>query len=481
MADFKEYESYDGMGLAELVRHKQVSPSELLDAALTRVERYDPKIAACVHLVEDVARKRIAKGTGDGPFAGVPFLLKDLGCEAKDFPTSMGSRLFADYRYTFDSEIFIRMEKTGSVTFGRTTSPEGGIGPATESQVYGKPTRNPWNLNHTSGGSSGGSGAAVAAGITPIAHGSDGGGSVRIPASSCGLVGLKPTRARLPDGPASGEGWGGMAIDGFLTRTVRDTAALLDATHGPDLGAPYWPPAVAWPFLEEIKTPPKRLKVAVSSKMFSGEATHPECQEAVAKTANLLASLGHEIVEAAPEINIMKLMRCWADVVASGTALTVESAERAMGRKVADHELEGVTWGALEHAKTVRGADYLAGINTVHAMGRRMARFLAGYDVLLTPTLGEPPAKVGRFKPVSRDFLDYRLGPNGVLPYSPFTALFNATGQPAISLPLHWTPDGLPVGVHFAAKFGEDALLLKLAAELEQAAPWFDKRPGFVG
>ncbi|MEZ5926804.1 MAG: amidase [Hyphomicrobiaceae bacterium] len=477
MADFKEYESYDGLGLAELVRQKQVTPAELLDAALVRVERYDPKIGAIVHLQADVARKRLAHLPADGPFAGVPFLLKDLGCEARDFPSSSGSRLFANEPWAYDSEIFLRMERTGLVTFGRTTSPEGGIGPATEAQVYDAPTRNPWNLGHTSGGSSGGSGSAVAAGIVPLAHGSDGGGSVRIPAACCGLVGLKPTRARLPDGPASGEGWGGMAIDGFLTRTVRDTAALLDATHGPDLGAPYWPPAVAWPFLEEIKTPPKRLKVAVSSKSFTGADTHPDCQAAVAKTANLLAHLGHEIIEAAPKIDIMRLMRAWTDVVAAGTALTVESKERAMGRKAEDHELEGVTWGAIEHARSVRGADYLAALNVVHGMGRKMARFLADYDVLLTPTLAEPPAKVGRFKPVSRDFLDYRLGPNGVLPYSPFTALFNATGQPAISLPLYWTADHLPVGVHFAAKFGEDALLLKLAAELEQAAPWFDKRP----
>ena len=481
MADFKEYESYDGLGLAELVRHKQVSPTELLDAALTRVERYDPKIAACVHIVEDVARKRIAKGLGDGPLAGVPLLLKDMCCEARDFPTSLGSRLLANHRYGFDSEIFLRLERTGVVAFGRTTTPEGGIGPATEAQVYGKPTRNPWNLNHTSGGSSGGSGAAVAAGITPIAHGSDGGGSVRIPASCCGLVGLKPTRARLPRGPVSGEGWGGMAVDGFLTRSVRDTAALLDATHGPDLGAPYWPPAVTWPFLEEIKTPSKRLKIAVSSKSYTGADTHSECQAAVASTAKLLAGLGHEIIEAAPKIDIMELMRAWADIVAAGTQQSVEAVEKARGRKAEDHELEGVTWGAIEHAKTVRGADYLTALNVVHAMGRSMARFLAGYDALLTPTLAEPPAKVGRFKPVSRDFLDFRLGPTGVLPYSPFVALFNATGQPAISLPMLWTPEGLPVGVHFAAKFGEDALLLKLAAELEHAQPWFDKRPTFQG
>ncbi len=482
MADFKEYESYDGLGLAELVRRKEVTPAELLDAALARVERYDPKIAATVHLAEDAGRKRIAKGLGEGPFTGVPFLLKDLGCEAMDYPTSNGSRLFANYRWKYDSEVFLRFEKAGVVTFGRTTSPEGGIGPATESQVYANPTRNPWNLNHTSGGSSGGSGAAVAAGITPIAHGSDGGGSVRIPASCCGLVGLKPTRARLPDGPGSGEGWGGMAIDGFLTRSVRDTAALLDATHGPDQGAPYWPPAVAWPFMEEIKSPPKRLKIAMSTKTFAGVETHAECRAAVAQTAKLLAGLGHEIVEAPDaKLDVMKLMRAWADVVAAGTQLTVEAQERMLGRKAEDHELEGVTWGAIEHAKSVRGADYLNALNIVHATGRKMARYLSDFDVLLTPTLAEPPAKVGRFKPVSRDFLDYRLGPKGVLPYSPFTALFNATGQPAISLPLHWTAEDLPVGVHFAAKFGEDALLLKLAAELEQAAPWFGKRPKLAG
>ncbi|MEZ5774699.1 MAG: amidase [Hyphomicrobiaceae bacterium] len=477
MAGFKEYERYDGLGLAELVRNKEVTPGELLDEALARVEALNGKLNAVVQMKADVARKAIKAGLPEGPFAGVPFLLKDLGCEAVDFPTNSGSRVYKDYRWTFDSEIFLRLKRTGLVTFGRTTSPEFGIGPTTEAAVYGAPTRNPWSLDHTSGGSSGGSGSAVAAGIVPVAHGSDGGGSVRIPASSCGLVGLKPTRARLPDGPASGEGWGGMAIDGFLTRSVRDTAALLDATHGPDLGAPYWAPAVAWPFLEEIKTPPERLKIAYSTKSTTGEPLHKECVKAVEKTAKLLAGLGHELIEAEPAIDIRALMLHWANVVASGTALTVEMRAAGLKRPIRDDELEGVTWGAVEHAKSVPGTAYLAAINHVHAVGRQMARFLVDYDIWLTPTLAEPPARIGRFKPDNRDFLDYRLGPNGILPYSPFTALFNATGQPAISLPLHWTAKGLPVGVHFAGRFVEDALVLKLAAEIERAAPWLDKRP----
>jgi amidase/6-aminohexanoate-cyclic-dimer hydrolase len=477
MADFKEYESYDGLGLAELVRHKEVTPAELLDAALARTERTDRRIAAVVHVEAEKARKAIKSGLPEGPFRGVPFLIKDLGCEAVDFPTSLGSGLFKDYRYKVDSEIFIRLRRAGLVTFGRTTSPEFGIGPTCEAKVYGRPTRNPWNTDHVAGGSSSGSGAAVAAGIVPMAHGSDGGGSVRIPATSCGLFGLKATRARLPDGPLSGEGWGGMAIDGFLTRSVRDTAALLDATHGPDLGAPYWAPAVAWPFLEELKTRPRRLKIALCKTTFEGEPVHKECVRAVEKAAKLCADLGHEIVEGRPTVDIGKLMRAWSDVVAAGTLLTVTSRERELKRPAREDELDGVTRGACVHGKLVSGADYLAALNRVHMAGRQMARFLVDYDLLLSAALAEPPARIGRFKPDNEDFLDYRLGSKGVLPYSPFCPLANATGQPAMSVPLHWTKDDLPVGVHFQGRFGEDALLLKLAAQLEEAAPWFGKRP----
>ncbi len=477
MMAFAEYDRFDALGLAALVASGDMSPRELLRAAMERAEERNPKLNAVALWQSEAAEKLIDQGLPDGPFRGVPFLLKDLGAEACDFPSHCGSRLFANTHYPYDSEIYLRCQRAGLVAFGRTTSPELGIGPATEAQVYGGPTRNPWNPNHTSGGSSGGAAAAVAAGILPAAHGSDGGGSVRIPASSCGLVGFKPTRARLPDGPAVGEGWAGMAIDGFLTRSLRDTAALLDACAGPDFGAPYCAPPLKDSFTAALGIPPRRLRIAICSRSFTGDSIHPECSGAVEATGKLLESLGHYVEEAAPDIDILALMRSWANIVACGTQLSVRQKEKARGYPVEDQETDGVTKGACRHATQVSGADYLAAVNHVHAFGRQMAHFLAAYDVLVTATLAEPPAQVGRFKPDNEDFLDYRLGPKGILSYSPFTAAFNASGQPAVSLPLHWSAEGLPVGVHLAAAFGEDELLMSLSAEIERASPWFDKRP----
>jgi len=476
MGGFRDYGKYDALGLAELVRKKTVTAGELLEEALARTERVNPKINAVVHLVPERARETIAAGLPAGPFTGVPFLLKDLGAEAKGYPTHSGSRFFANHQWSFDSEIFLRFKAAGLVAFGRTTSPELGVGPTTEGDVYGAPTRNPWNLDHVAGGSSGGAAAAVAAGILPLAHGSDGGGSVRIPASSCGLVGLKPTRARLPDGPASGEGWGGMAIDGVLSRTVRDTAAAIDATAGPDLGQPYWAPPMERPLMEEIKSPPRRLKIAFSAKSFTGAAVHPECKTAVEHAAKLCASLGHELVEAAPGFDFDKAMRAWATVVACGTALSIDMRAAALKRAPGPDELHVSIRAAGDYGRRVTGPDYLAAINTVHATGRAVAKFFLGYDMLITPTLAEPPARIGRFALDNPDFLDFRLGPKGIVHYSPFCPVFNITGQPAISLPLHWSADGLPVGVHVAARFGEEGLLMKLAAQLEQAAPWSERR-----
>ena len=332
------------------------SPTELLEDALARVAKLNPEINAVVLVQEYTARKAIKAGLPNGPFKGVPFLIKDLGAEAIDFPTHSGSNLLRDTTYSFESEIYRRIRRTGMVTFGRTTSPEVGIGPVTESAVYDGPTRNPWDTSRTAGGSSGGSGAAVAAGIVPMAHGSDGGGSVRIPASSCGLFGFKATRARFPDGPASGEGWGGMAIDGFLSKSVRDNARMMDACTGPD-----------------------------------------------------------------------------------------------------------------------KGADYVNAINTIHAYGREMERVFDNCNILLSATLSEPPAKVGRFNHDREDYENYRIGPGGVFEYSPFCATFNASGQPAATVPMHWTTNGLPVGVHFASAFGEDATLIALCAELEEVSPWAQK------
>lgn len=475
-----EYRSRDALGLAELVRTKQVTADELLDLAVQQTEATDLQIAAVVYPQLERARRAISAGLPAGPFTGVPFLIKDLGCDAVDFPTCMGSSLYRDYRYSVDSELFTRLERAGLVTFARTTSPEFGIGPTAEGAVYGRPTRNPWNLDRVAGGSSAGSAAAVAAGIVPIAHGSDGGGSVRIPASSCGLFGLKPTRARLPDGPSSGEGWAGMAIDGYLTRSVRDTAALIDATHGPDLGTPYYAPPLERPLVEAIAVPPRSLRIAYSTLSFTGDPLHADCRAAIEHTAGLCSQLGHDMVEADPRVEINRFMQAWTNIVACGTELTVRSRLAELGRAARPDELDGVTRGAVALGRSISGGDYLDAVNTVHEIGRQLARFLAderGFDMLLTATLAEPPAEIGRFTPDNEDFVDYRLGPHGVLAYSPFTALANGTGQPAMSVPLFWNSDGLPIGTHFMARAGDEALLLQLAAQVEQADPWFRKVP----
>ena len=467
----------DATETAALVAAGEVSPEELLAGAIARAEKLNPPVNAITVEAHDAARRLIADGLPSGPFTGVPFLLKDLGAEAIDFPTTAGSNLFKCTKYSYDSEIYARIRKTGVVTFGRTASPELGIGPVTEAVANGGPTRNPWNTDHTSGGSSGGSGAAVAAGIVPAAHGSDGGGSVRIPASSCGLVGFKPTRARLPDGPAAGEGWGGMAIDGFLTRSLRDTAALLDAVAGSDLGAPYCAPPMKGTYEEAMSLNPKKLRVAVSTKTFSGDDVHPECVEAVERTAKALTDLGHAVETFDAKVEIEPMMKAWTTIVACGTALSVN----AKAKSPADlDKIDGVTRGAVRFAEGKSGSDYLAAIETVHAFGRQMARHLEPIDILVTPTLGEPPAKVGRFKPVNEDFLDYRTGPGGVFAYSPYTAAFNASGQPCVSLPLHWSADDLPVGVHLAASFGDDELVMAVSAQLEGAMPWADKQNALI-
>ncbi len=470
----------DATALATMVAAGEVTPTELLDAALAAVEARNGALNAVVLMQEGVARRAIADGLPVGPFRGVPFLIKDLGVEAVDFPSHNGSRLLANTRYAQDSSIFRRMRATGVVTFGRTTSPEGGIGAATESAVYGGPTRNPWNTGHTSGGSSGGAGAAVAAGIVALAHGSDGGGSVRIPASSCGLFGFKPTRARLPDGPYAGEGWAGMAIDGFLTRSVRDTALMLDACEGADLGAPYWAPPLGRGHAAAISRPPGRLRVGICDTTLTGEPIHPEVAEAVRAAGELLESLGHQVEPALPRADVASMMRAWTDIVAVGTALSIRSALK--GRPLTADLVEGVGRGACAHAETLHPTRYLQAVGEIHDFGRQMAGFFdAGPDILLSATLAEPPAKVGRFSHATEDYVAYRTGPQGIFAYSPFCAVFNASGQPAASLPLGWSSDGLPVGIHLAAAFGQDETLISLCAEVERAAPWAGKRAPMAG
>ena len=364
------------------------------------------------------------------------------------------------------------------VTFGRTTSPEGGIGAATESAVYGGPTRNPWNLDHTSGGSSGGAGAAVAAGLVPFAHGSDGGGSVRIPASSCGLFGFKPTRARLPDGPFAGEGWAGMSIDGFLTRSVRDTARMLDACSGRDPGAPYEAPPLVTSHADAISRPPRRLRIALCDTTFTGQPIDSEVTEAVRAAGRLLESLGHHVSPALPKADVPMMMRAWTDIVAVGTALSIRCGLK--DRALTEDLVEGVGRGAVVHAESLSPLRYLEAVGEIHAFGRQMAAAFSGYDILLSATLAEPPAKVGRFAHTTTDYLNYRVGPQGIFAYSPFCAVFNASGQPAASVPLGQSKDGLPIGVHLAAPYGSDEELIAMCAELELAQPWAARRPSIV-
>lgn len=472
-----DYGAHDALGLAALVANGEVTAAELLDEALARAEALNPRLNCLTLLDPDMARRRMAEGLPDGPLKGVPFLLKDLGAEAADFPANNGSNLLRGTRYPVDSAVFARIRATGVVTFGRTTAPEGGVGPVTEAQVYGGPTRNPWDLSRTPGGSSGGSGAAVAAGIVPAAHGSDGGGSIRIPAANCGLFGFKGTRARLPDGPYAGEGWAGMAIEGFLTRSVRDSAALMDAVSGPDLGAPYWAPPLREGFMVSIARPPRRLRIAFTDRRLDGSLIHPDCVAAARDAATLLESLGHHVEEAAPQVDVMALMRAWTRIVACGTALWTRQKLAKLGRDMRQGDVEGVTEGAIRLAATLSGADYLEAVEHVHDFGREMAAFFEGRDAFLTATMAEPPAEIGRFKPDFPDFMDYRVGAEGILPYSPFAPLFNASGQPAANVPLAWSADGLPIGVQIATAFGEDEILMALCAELEQARPWFGRRP----
>lgn len=467
--------AWDATALAALVAKGDVSPTELLDAAFEATAARNPAINAVVLMQEGVARQAIADGLPRGPFRGVPFLIKDLGCEAVGYPSHNGSRLFANTRYGRDSAIFERIRATGVVTFGRTTSPEGGIGAATEAAVYGAPTRNPWNLDHTPGGSSGGSGAAVAAGIVAMAHGSDGGGSVRIPASNCGLFGFKPTRARLPDGPYAGEGWAGMAIDGFLTRSVRDTAVMLDACAGADPGAPYHAPALRHGYAQAIARPPRRLRVAICDTTLTGGPIDGHVAEVVRHAGRLMERLGHHVEPGYPaRADVPMMMRAWTDIVAVGTALSIRGGLK--GRDLTADLVEGVGRGAVAHAASLSPLRYLEAVGEIHAFGRQMADFFeGGPDILLTATLAEPPAKVGRFNHATTDYVAYRAGPQGIFAYSPFCAIFNASGQPAASLPLGMV-DGLPVGVHLAASFGADEDLIALCAEIEAAEPMAGRR-----
>jgi Asp-tRNA(Asn)/Glu-tRNA(Gln) amidotransferase A subunit family amidase len=362
------------------------------------------------------------------------------------------------------------------VIFGKTASPEFGLTTSTESVLFGQ-TRNPWKPTHMAGGSSGGAAAAVAAGIVPAAHASDGGGSIRIPASCCGLFGLKPTRARIPAGPDAGEGWSGMSANHVVSRSVRDSAALLDATHGPAAGDPYFAPAPERAFLDEVGADPGRLRIAVQTEAFNGCPTHADCVAAVRDAAELLASLGHHVEEAVFTPDREALGRATQVIIAANVRATALDRAAALGRELRDDDIEPVTRGMALLVKDLEAAEYPRAVRTIHTAGRQVAAFFEGYDALLTPTLACPPMELGRLALTNSDLPAF-LG--AITQTVGFTQLFNATGNPAASLPLSWNGDGLPIGVQLAGRFGDEATLLRLSAQLEQARPWFGRRPGLA-
>jgi len=469
----EEFERQDGLGLADLVRRGEVSAAELLDAAIARVEACNPELNAVVSRLYDQARAAIAAGLPDGPFTGVPYLLKDLGAHYTGAVTSYGSSLFKDFVVDHDSEITSRLKRAGLVIFGKTNTPEMGLAPSTEPRLFG-PTRNPWSLSHSAGGSSGGAAAAVASGMTPMAHASDGGGSIRIPASCCGIFGLKPTRARNPMGPDQGEGWGGASTAHAVTRTVRDSAALLDATSGPDIGDPYWAPPPPRPFLDEVGRDPGRLRVALATAPWNGEPVDPECEQAARQAARLCERLGHHVEEARPEIDAKALGSASFIVVCANIRAALEARAAVLGREPVASDVERLTWARATDGHRARASDYAKSIGVMHRAGRQVARFFTRYDILLTPTMCRPPQPLGVLDLMTEDEDAYT---RAVLGSIAFTSLFNAAGNPAMSVPLAWSRAGLPIGVQFVAPFGEEGALFRLGAQLEAAEPWFDRRP----
>lgn len=469
---FSDYAAYDGLGLAALVKKKEVTAAELAEEAIKRIEANNPKLNAVVLKLYDMARAT-AKSPAGGPFEGVPFLLKDAFGDMAGTATRDGSRFRSNIPVEHDSTLAARFKAAGVVVLGKTNVPEYTLLPTTESVLYGAAC-NPWNTAHSTGGSSGGSAAAVAAGFVPLAHANDSGGSIRIPASACGLVGLKPTRGRNPLGPDFGDVVAGLCHEHVLTRSVRDSAAMLDCTQGAELGDPYCAPPVERPYLEEVKRAPGKLRIAFSTTDLAGKKFHPDCVAGIEATAKLLADLGHEVVEALPEIAPEEPAGIFLPTWAAYLAWDIDAEAARRGRPPKDDELGGLTWGFYEIGKTVTASQFLALRTQAQAMSRRAEKFMQTYDVWVAPTLAQTPVKNGVIDINERDPM---IGFLPLADYVPFTPIQNLTGQPAMSLPLHWSADGLPVGMMFAGRFGDEATLFRLAAQLEEARPWKDKHP----
>lgn len=468
---FREYSGYDAVGLAELVRKNDVTPKELLDEAIARTARVDPTINAVVVKHYDHAERQIANGLPDGPFKGVPFLLKDLDLLEGTVTTS-GASVYRDNVADHTGTLARRFLATGVTIFGKSASPEFGLMPTTEPRLHG-PTRNPWNPAHSSGGSSGGAAAAVAARILPVAHASDGGGSIRIPASACGVFGLKPTRARNPLGPDRGEGWSGFSVGHVVSISVRDSALMLDAICGPEPSSPYVAPPQARPYVEEIKRDPGRLRIAFTDRSPYGDAIDPEVAAAVRDVAGLLSKLGHHVEERAVPL-AADPAAVMASIVSANTAVNLRIAEQRFGRAMTDRDFEVLTLASAHNGLKMSAADYVAAQQDAFQISRALAEFFQIYDLFLCPTLCTPPLRIGELNTMAQDLT--HIAPT-LRRYMPGTSMFNMSGQPAMSVPLAWNKAGLQLGMMFAARFGDEATLFRLAAQLEKERPWAARLP----
>ncbi len=468
-----EFAFMDATAQAELVRKGEVEAVELVDWAIHRIEQLNPALNAVITPMFEKAHQAALGPIPKGPFRGVPFLLKDLIASWEGVRMTSGSRFLSFYVPAQDSELVTRLKEAGLVILGKTNTPEFGIVPTTEPDLFGA-TRNPWDLDRMPGGSSGGSAAAVASGMVPMAHGNDGGGSIRIPASCCGLFGLKPTRARNPLGPEWGDVIGGLVCEHALTRSVRDSAALLDATCGPELGDPYWAPAQQRPFTKEIGTHPGRLRIGFVTLSPTEVEVQPDCLEAIQDAAKLCESLGHELHEITLMVDPIEITQAFITVWAAGVAWNVDMAALQTGNDPTPDKFETLTWALAEVARQQSSAQYLAAVTTLQRIGRDLTLQMQPYDVVLTPTLPQPPAELGTFASPPENPLQGLLRSAD---FVPFTVVCNITGTPAMSVPLFWNAAGLPIGSHFIGRFGDEATLFQFAAQLEEARPWADKIP----
>ncbi|WP_158256719.1 amidase [Pseudomonas sp. MYb185] len=468
---FEEYRRCDALELARLVRDGQVSAAELLELAIARTEQVNPSINAVVIKHYEAARKLASASIPEGPFRGVPFLLKDLGISMADTVTTHGSRFFREAKAATDDPYVRKARQAGLVIFGKTNSPEFGNSPSTEGTLFGD-THNPWNLEHSAGGSSGGAAAAVAAGILPVAHASDGGGSIRLPASSCGLFGLKPSRDLVPIGNAAGEARGLLSAQHVISRSVRDSAALLDALAWDNPGQGF-EGAGQGSYFAQLQQAPGRLRIALMRQPLLDMPVDQVCLDALEDAARLCAELGHEVVEAVPEVDMQAAMQASGTLSVTSLAERIAVREAQLGRAVTADDLEPVNMEMLGWGRQVSAVDYMRAQEGLRQTGRDMARFMEGYDLILSPTMTWAPPPLGV---VDMDLPLEDFGPVATRS-SVFTVLYNITGQPAMSVPLYWSAEGLPIGVMFAGRFGAERTLLRLAGQLEQARPWFDRLP----